>query len=96
MRLFRKQYESVFSTPLQNKKVNDQEVFFKSYDETNIQDIEFCEDDMIAAIKELKPESAPGPHGFPSIALKKCSTTLALPLCLRWRKSLDAGKIPRY
>jgi hypothetical protein len=49
---------------------------------------------MIEAIKELKAESAHGPDGFPSIVLKKCSSTLASPLCILWRKSLNSGYVP--
>ena len=71
-----------------------QKHFFSVIQEITIQDIEFGEADMIEAIKELKAESAHGPDGFPSIVLKKCSSTLASPLCILWRKSLNSGYVP--
>lgn len=92
--MFRQQYESVFSPPLPGKKVQDPKGFFKSSNETELQDITFSENDFIEAIKELKIESAPGPDGFPSIVLKKCSNAVALPLRILWRKSLDSGIVP--
>ena len=36
-----------------------------------------------------------GPDRFPAILLKHCRNTLALPLYLIWRKSLDCGIIPQ-
>ena len=92
--IFRQQYESVFSVPHPDKKVHDPKQFFKTLQETNLQDIEFSETDIIEAINELKIESAHGPDGFPSIVLKKCSNMIAHPLCILWRKSLDSGTIP--
>ena len=90
--MFRKQYESVFSPPLQEKKVTNPSEFFNT--STGLTDIEFTEDDLINAMMELKNDAAPGPDGFPALILKKCSTPLARPLAILWRKSLDNESVP--
>ena len=90
------QYESVFSKPKTDFKIENPDVFFFS-DNGNgptISDIELTPDDFVKAIDEMPMHCAPGPDTWNSIFIKKCKNALALPFCLLWRKSLDSGFIP--
>ncbi|KAK3864099.1 hypothetical protein Pcinc_030182 [Petrolisthes cinctipes] len=82
-KLLAEQYQSVFSEPEETKKIIDPGTFFNSpqisEDPTTLKNIEFSEQDIIAAIEELKPNSAPGPDGIPTNVLIKCKDALARP-----------------
>ena len=52
-------------------------------------------DDLVDAIGEISPTAAAGPDRFPAMLLKQCKSTLAVPLHIIWRKSLDTGQIPQ-
>ena len=43
---------------------------------------------------EFACNSAAGPDGFPAMMLNKCRTSLAYPLFLIWRKSVNEGIVP--
>ncbi len=58
-----------------------------------ISDIEFGPEHLESAIDELTNNASPGPDKFPAILLKKCKTSLSVPLFLIWRKSLDTSVI---
>ena len=94
--LLRKQYETLFSSPHQSKRVEDQERFFMEDNRniTQISDIEFGPPDMERAINCMPLHSAPGPDSWSSVLLKNCKVPLAIPLAILWRKSLDSGEIP--
>ncbi len=77
--LFREQYESVFSPPLQQKKVINPMEFFNVTKSPMLNNIEFTEFDLVEAMKELKNDAAPGPDGVPALLLKICSKELAQP-----------------
>jgi arginine repressor len=62
---------------------------------TTLYNFEFTEEDMINAISKVKESSAAGPDSRSAKFLKECKTTIAKPLCILWRKSLDTGIIPR-
>ena len=83
------QYSSVFSKP---KQVDSDSASLG--DGPKLSDINFTTEDIENAIKELKSNAAAGPDGFPAILLKKCSTQLAVPLTILWRKCLGDGFIP--
>ena len=74
--MFSEQYKSAFSTPCQ---------FPMNYGKSHaytLNDIIFNEMDIIHAIDELSPHSAPGPDRYPAILLKKmqvCSCKTSLP-----------------
>ena len=85
--MFSDQYKSVFSMPCQFPLHLGKEL--PHY----LHDIEFSESDIIHAIEELSPNSAPGPDKYPALLLLKCKKALAKPLYLIWRKSLDTGEI---
>ena len=81
------QYQTAFSTPAHyplNRGIIPSHV---------LEDMIFYEEDIIDAINELSPNSAPGPDRYPALLLKQCKQALAKPLYLIWRKSLDTGQI---
>ena len=57
----------------------------------NTKDSVFNEDNIIAAIDELKTNSSAGPDGF-RVLLKNCKFGLAKPLYLFWKKRYDDRK----
>jgi len=83
------QYASVWTTPsdiqCDNTTVN--------YTHPNISDIEFGPENLEKAIDELTNNASPGPDKFPAMLLKKCKSSLSMPLFLIWRKSLDTSQI---
>ena len=88
------QYSSVFSTP-GNDNISPHTIFPETDDPGGIGDIIFDDDELADAMQELKSNAAPGPDGFPSILLKRCSEALSPPLATIWRKSLSTGEIPK-
>ena len=93
------QYCSVFSKPDQTKHIENIQEFFNdgsanSSDHSILNDINFSEDDIITAIKKIKPNAAAGPDGIPTILLKECSQQLSKPLYIIFRHSLDSGEVP--
>ena len=57
-------------------------------------DINIEEKDIRDAIDKLNTNSAQGPDGVPAILMIKTRDTIAVPLKIILRKSLDEGKIP--
>ena len=85
--LLSNQYASVFSTPRDAPQTEETS-------QDRIDTISFNEDDIIAAIEELKADSSAGPDGFPAILLKNCKLSLSKPLFILWKRSFDEGHIP--
>ena len=89
-------YCSVFTKPDDSKHIPNINEFFS--DNLNgvsgISDINISEEDIITAIKQIKPNSAAGPDGIPIILLKECCEELSKPLAVIYRNSLDTGEIP--
>ena len=76
--MLKKQYESVFSSPIEAKKVMDHTTFFKSNEaEEQLDNAVFDRNDIVDALDKLSSNSAPGPDGIPSILLKKHKFSLA-------------------
>ena len=48
-------------------------------------------DKIVEAISEIKLDSAPGPDGIPAILLKRCATSLSVPIHLLWSESMSSG-----
>ena len=46
-------------------------------------------------LRQLKTPSAPGPDGVDPIVLRSCAKSLAKPLSIIFKKSLDAGRLPK-
>ena len=84
-----KQYSSAYSVPSTQQLAN-----VETSDGPTISDIVFTEEDIVAAIDELRNNSASGPEGLAAIFLKKCKLCLAKPLYGLWRDCLDRGITP--
>jgi hypothetical protein len=89
--LLKKQYESVFSNPIGQSAYSNATSSTMGHD---LVDITFTEEDFINAIDELSNNSSSGPDGIPSIFLKKCKSSVSVPLTMLWRKALDMGVTP--
>ena len=94
--LLRLQYDSAFSDPMPNKRINNVSKFFEEevIKADGINDIEFNLSDIKKAINELKTNSASGPDSWKAVFLKHCKDEVAEPLFMLWRNSLDTGQIP--
>lgn len=91
------QFCSVFSSADQTQIIEDIDDFFSSDNETTeINDIDFTEEDIEKMISEIKSTSACGEDGFSALLLKNCKTELSTPLYLLWRHSMDSGEIPSF
>ena len=89
--LLLEQFSSVFSTPSNDKKITNPDLFFlDNENETQLDDIIINDDHIISAVNEMSA----GPDGLPSSFLKECLPELIQPLKILFRKSLDSGDIP--
>ena len=89
------QYSSVFSQP-RHEKNDPQELFPDTLPHNrDISDVLFTEDELIEAMNDVSSNSAAGPDGFPARFLKQCSRSLAHPLFMIWRHSLNTGTVPK-
>ena len=59
-------------------------------------EIVLTQEDIEEAISEIKLDSAPGPDGIPAILLKRCASTLSLPIYLLWSESMRSGVVPKF
>ena len=87
-----KQYNSQFSMHTDIPVTSEEK--FNDVDEGDLFDIDVNEDIIIDAIGKLKHNSAAGPDGIPSKFLIKTKDSIATPLAIIMRKSLDEGSIP--
>ena len=53
-------------------------------------------DHIVEAISEIKLDSAPGPDGIPAILLKRCASSLSVPIHLLWSESMSTGIVPSF
>ena len=89
-------FSSVYSDP------SCEEVQGPQFDSPHIEELmtdealDFTTEDVEAAIKELKNNSAPGPDGVPAVLLKNCSQALAGPLTSMWKRSFREGVVPAF
>ena len=88
--LLRKQFLSVFEPekPFNGNPTPDPNL-------PQMPDISFTEDLIRKAITSLKPNSAPGEDGIPSLFLKKGIAVLAEPLKRLYQASYDEGRWPK-
>ena len=93
-KMLSEQYNSVFSSP--KESMPEAKEIFSDTQSTNpwLSNIVFDEEDIIEAIDQISPTAAAGPDRFPALLLKMCKHSLAKPLYLIWRRSLDTGEIP--
>ena len=94
--LFNQQFAGVFNTPLRAMTVNDPGLFFSSgmSEHQELSEIRFTEENIVAAIKTIRPTAAAGPDEFPAILLKNCDNELAKPLQILFSRSFETGIIP--
>ena len=93
--VLKNQYESVFSEPVEAKKISDPEDFFKLDDTVQeIDNVIFGREEVIDALGKLSNNAAPGPDGIPSILLKKCKYSIADPLTMIFFQIFSTGSIP--
>ncbi|XP_069163310.1 histone-lysine N-methyltransferase 2D-like [Procambarus clarkii] len=78
-KLLRKQYESVFSEPLNTLKIDNQNKVFMDMIPTSnhISDVALSPLDFEEAINSMPMHSAPGPDSWNSIFIKNCKKTLS-------------------
>ena len=84
------QYDSVFSVPSTNVPTTS----VSQEDVNTITDIAVSCEEIVDAIKELRPSAASGPDGFPAILLTNCHEQLAKPLATLWQSSINNTTIP--
>ena len=87
------QYNSQYSSKSKIHKINE-EIFVVDNEGEDLSDIEILEDDIIEEIGKMNMNSAAGPDGIPAIFLINTKYSIAAPLKIILRKSLDEGKIP--
>ena len=51
---------------------------------------------ILEAISEIKLDSAPGPDGIPAVLLKRCASSLSIPIHLLWSESMSTGTVPQF
>ena len=91
--LFANHFSSVFT---QNSNYSNNK--FLSTIPSNITDIinyiQFSESDILKQMQKLDPSKSAGPDGIPPVFIKRCSTSLTLPLQLIINRSLKSGEFP--
>jgi len=94
--MLNRQYHNMFSEPKLDKFVHDAKAFFQNVDRSRptLEDFDFTPGDIIKAIDRVSSNAAPGPEAFSAKLLKECKQSLAKPLYIIWRMSLDTGQIP--
>ena len=60
-----------------------------------IHEVLISEDDTLESLNMIGPNMSAGPDGIPGILLKTNAESLAKPLTLFWRKSMESEKIPK-
>ena len=62
--------------------------------DVDVHDINISRDSVLKALKQVKPCYNPGPDGFPTAVLAKCSEVLAGPLARIFTLSLNQRMFP--
>ena len=88
------QYKSVYSTPKESLPET-KEIFQGGQTSSHwLHNVTFDKEDIKEAIDQISSTASAGPDRFPMLFLKMCKQSLAKPLFIMWRKSLDTGEIP--
>ena len=88
------QYKNQFSKSKTIVSDEEWEQIFNHIEQGDLTDIEVTEIEILDAIGKLNENSSAGPDDIPSLFLIKTKESLALPLKILLRKSLDEGVIP--
>ena len=86
------QFSSVYTVPSDNLPSAD--VLFPDDESLPFVDFTFSIADLLEAILCIKTSSAPGPDGFSALLLKKCASSLVVPLHILWSKCFENGVTP--
>ena len=70
------------------------EMFTSRLNVPKLEDIIFTTEEITDVLKNIKQSSASGFDNFPAYLLKHCASSLATPLLIMWRRSLDSGTMP--
>ena len=89
-----RQFKAVFSDPEEADLNTGHDITVSESITSGDNDVDFTVKDILDAIKEMKPEAAPGPDGIPAILLKSSAEALAHPLYLMWIRSLAEVLVP--
>ena len=90
--ILQNQYTLVFSNPLSPDI--DREASNAKVAESELSNINVCQEDIIAAFDELDPYAATSDGDIPAKILKSCKTTLSKPITILWDKSFSGGVVP--
>src|SRR5256885_531776 len=100
--LLNKQFKMSFTEPDQKWHISDINDHFDvvitsaKIPEINVlEDFQFSEEDIGRALTQIKNNSATGPDSWNAKFLKECKNTIAKPLYILWRASLDTNEIPQ-
>ena len=88
--VLQEQYCSTFSTPKNLEGVPP----LPQISTTTLSDFIFTVEDMKEALRSTPSSASPGMDGIIPLILKECCESLARPMYLLWRKSLDLGVVP--
>lgn len=88
---FAEYFQQSYSTPEQCNVDNEHNVFNNSY--LNVRN--FTEDEVLKALKKLKPKLTSGPDNIPSFVVRDCAAVFAKPLCLIFNLSLQTSTFPQ-
>ncbi len=88
--ILNKQFASVFSKEDPLAELPE----FKKRTEEVIEEVDVSQDKVKVYLEVIDPYKSQGGDGFNPYVLKQCAASMALPLSLIFRKSLDEGEIP--
>ena len=88
------QYKKQFSKSKTTVTDEEWKEIFNNVNQEDLIDIDVTESAILDAIGELNANSAAGPDDIPALFIIKTKESLALPLRILLRKSLDEGDIP--
>ena len=63
--------------------------------ENQLRELDFTIDDVLKILNELRSNKSPGPDRIHLCVLKECAASLALPVYLLFRRSMDEGHLPQ-
>ena len=87
--VLQRHFSSVYSDPCSNDIKSPSFPVPRITHDMNEDALNFSEEDIISAIKEIKPNSAPGPDEIPTQLLKNCANSVSFPISLMWKASLS-------
>ena len=93
--ILQNQFSSVYSDPT-SKHLKEPNFPLLLGDAMSSEVFKINKEDVIAAAKDLKANSAPGPDGVPAELLIQCREALAAPLTILWQESFTTKTVPQY